>query len=64
MTTAEARNAAYTASKNQDWALAASLLRMAIINYPIMPGKSELSGTANLDIAKMKETIRGYEAML
>lgn len=63
MNTNEARTAAYNAAAALDWASAASFMRTAIANYPMMPGRSTHGGIALLDLSKMDRIAAGYEAM-
>lgn len=63
MKTNEARTAAHNAADALDWAAAASFMRTAIANYPMMPGRSTHGGIALLDLSKMEKAAAGYEAM-
>ena len=64
MNTATARNLARDAAAALDWAEAARLQRLAIDAYPIMRGRNEYTGAQQIDLARMRDVLAGYEAMI
>jgi len=64
MNTATARNLALDAAAACNWAEAARLLRHAIDTYPVMRGRNDYTPLQQADIARMKDRLAGFEAML